>query len=144
MFSLDFSPKCAAANGKLPGVLVVGDLQCDKHLENSSWHLMNIYQVQVDQEQEQDWGRQRKQQEQRPQGYCLENVNFDQFYIVSFVISEVARKLGGDIALLSIALAHLGWGRFFPSSSGIWTPVTISLKTMIIHFKYEWVSILPV
>ena len=64
-----------------------------------------IDQVQVDEEQEQDWGRQRKQQEQRPQGYCLENVNFYQFYIVSFAISEVAGKLGGDIALLSIALA---------------------------------------
>ena len=48
-----------------------------------------IDQVQVDEEQEQDWGRQRKQQEQRPQGYCLENVNFYQFYTVSFVISEL-------------------------------------------------------
>ena len=63
-----------------------------------------IDQVQVDEEQEEDWGGQRKQQEQCPQGYCLEIVNFYQFYTVSFVISEVAGKLGGDIALLSIAL----------------------------------------
>ena len=41
-----------------------------------------IDQVQVDEEQEQDWGGQRKQQEQRPQSYCLKNVNFYQFYIL--------------------------------------------------------------
>ena len=41
------------------------------------------------------------------------------------------RLFGWKIALLTVVLFHLGWGSFFPSSSGIWTSIAISFKIII-------------